>query len=77
MGLNVMYFFPIIHTAFFKKPEGSRSDAGGIKEASIFMLVPIAITATVSIIFFFYPNLFYIEDLVKTAIDCLGLGVHP
>ena len=75
--LDVMYFFPIIHTAFFKKPEGGGSNAGGIKEASIFMVVPIAITATVSIIFFFYPDLFHIETLVKTAIEGLGLGVHP
>ncbi len=41
------------------------------------MIVPIAITATVSIIFFFYPDLFHIETLVKTAIEGLGLGVHP
>ncbi len=37
------------------------------------MLVPIAITGTVSIIFFFYPDLFYISELVETAAG----GVHP
>jgi formate hydrogenlyase subunit 3/multisubunit Na+/H+ antiporter MnhD subunit len=72
--LDVMYFFPIIYTAFFEKSEGGGS--GSIKEAPLFMLVPIAITATVSIIFFFFPNMFYISELVETAVSSLG-GVHP
>lgn len=74
--LDVMYFFPIIYTAFF---EGSKSKGGGskkIKEAPVFMLLPIALTATVSIIFFFFPNMFYISELVETAVRSLG-GVHP
>ena len=72
--LDVMYFFPIIYTAFFKKSK----DGGDcrIQEAPIFMLIPIAITATVSIIFYFYPDLFYISDLVHTAISGL-MGGHP
>ncbi|RZN14102.1 MAG: monovalent cation/H+ antiporter subunit D family protein [Methanosarcinales archaeon] len=72
--LDVMYFFPIIYTAFFKKSK----DGGdcGIQEAPIFMLIPIAITAAVSIIFYFYPDLFYISDLVHTAISGL-MGGHP
>jgi len=75
--LDVMYFFPIIYTAFFEKSEGGGS--GSIKEAPLFMLVPIAITATVSIIFFFFPDMFYISELVETAVSSLGLegGVHP
>lgn len=72
--LDVMYFFPIIYTAFFEKSEDGGS--GSIKEAPIFMLVPIAITATVSIIFFFFPDMFYISELVETAVSSLG-GVHP
>ncbi len=72
--LDVMYFFPIIYTAFFEKSE----EGGGskIKDAPLFMLVPIAITATCSIIFFFYPDLFHISELVETAVQSLG-GVHP
>jgi len=72
--LDVMYFFPIIYTAFFAKSEGSSGSK--INEAPLFMLVPIAITATVSIIFFFYPDLFHISELVETAVSSLG-GVHP
>ena len=73
--LDVMYFFPIIYTAFFEKPEGS-SGKNKIKEAPLFMLVPITITAIVSIIFYFYPDMFYISELVETAIESLG-GAHP
>jgi multicomponent Na+:H+ antiporter subunit D len=47
--LDVVYFFPIIHTAFFKKPEGVGEE---IKEAPLFMLVPLSITAIFSVIFF-------------------------
>jgi len=72
--LDVMYFFPIIYTAFFKKPKDGEDRR--IKEAPIFMLIPIAITATVSIIFYFYPDLFYISDLVHTAVKGL-MEVHP
>jgi len=73
--LDVMYFFPIIYIAFFKKPEGGSK----LKEAPLFMLVPIVITATCSIIFYFYPDLFYMSDLVETAMTSLNIGggVHP
>ena len=73
--LDVMYFFPIIYIAFFKKPEGGSK----LKEAPLFMLVPIVLTATCSIIFYFYPDLFYMSDLVETAMTSLNIGggVHP
>lgn len=66
--LDILYFFPIIHTAF----RGRR--AGGVREAPLFMLVPIVITAAVSIAFFFNPHLFHIEELVLAAIHALGGG---
>ncbi|HID20379.1 MAG TPA: monovalent cation/H+ antiporter subunit D family protein, partial [Methanophagales archaeon] len=72
--LDVMYFFPIIYTAFFEKSKGSGGSK--IKEAPLFMLVPITITAIVSIIFYFYPDMFYISELVEAAVRSLG-GVHP
>ena len=51
--LDVVYFFPIIHTAFFKKPEGVAEEAEvKVKEAPLFMLVPLSITAIFSVIFF-------------------------
>ncbi|MGB2727089.1 MAG: monovalent cation/H+ antiporter subunit D family protein [Halobacteriota archaeon] len=51
--LDVVYFFPIIHTAFFKRPEGRAEEAEvKVKEAPLFMLVPLSITAIFSVIFF-------------------------
>lgn len=51
--LDVVYFFPIIHTAFFKRPEGRAEEAEvKVKEAPLFMLIPLSITAIFSVIFF-------------------------
>jgi formate hydrogenlyase subunit 3/multisubunit Na+/H+ antiporter MnhD subunit len=72
--LDVIYFFPIIYTAFFRElPEGGGSEEGEIKEAPIFMVVPLSITAIFSIIFFIHPNTMFVFDLVKTAVASLGL----
>jgi len=75
--LDIVYFFPIIYTAFFGKPEGWTE--GGkepkkvvIKEASIFMLIPLALTAIFSIIFCLFPDTFYILELAQTAVAGLG-----
>jgi formate hydrogenlyase subunit 3/multisubunit Na+/H+ antiporter MnhD subunit len=75
--LDVIYFFPIIYTAFFRElPEGERSGTGEveIKEAPIFVVVPLVITAIVSVIFFLHPNTMFIFDLVKTAVIDLGFS---
>jgi multicomponent Na+:H+ antiporter subunit D len=74
--LDVIYFFPIIHAAFFKKPPEDESIGGSynVKEAPRFMLVPLSITAAFSIIFFIYPNTFHIYDLMKIAIGQLFGG---
>jgi formate hydrogenlyase subunit 3/multisubunit Na+/H+ antiporter MnhD subunit len=64
--LDIMYFFPIIYTAF----KGEKS--GDVREAPLFMLIPIVITAIVSLLFFFNPHLFYIEELVSAAVNSLG-----
>src|SRR6056297_3342206 len=53
--LNAGYFFPIIHRAYFKKGEGLEKYG----EASPFMVVPIVITATLSVLFGLFPNLFF------------------
>ena len=53
--LNAAYFFPIIHRAFFRKPEGLE----GKGEASPFMVVPIVITAILSLVFGIFPDLFF------------------
>lgn len=43
--LNIGYFVPVIITAFFKKPEKELS----YKEAPLFMLIPLVITAIISL----------------------------
>jgi formate hydrogenlyase subunit 3/multisubunit Na+/H+ antiporter MnhD subunit len=48
--LDVVYFFPIIHTAFFKQPEGEAKEIE-VKEAPLFMLIPLSITAIFSVLF--------------------------
>ncbi|CAD6493691.1 MAG: F(420)H(2) dehydrogenase subunit L [Candidatus Argoarchaeum ethanivorans] len=81
--LDVVYFFPIIRTAFFEKPAetngGSSEEETRNKETEhplyLFMLLPLAITAIFSIIFCLFPNTFYIFDLVQMAIKDLFGGV--
>lgn len=53
--LNIGYFFPIIHRAYFKKGEKLE----GYGEASPFMVVPIVCTAILSVLFGLFPNLFF------------------
>lgn len=50
--LNAAYFFPIVHRAFFRKGEKLE----GKREASLFMVVPLSITALFSILFGIYPD---------------------
>jgi formate hydrogenlyase subunit 3/multisubunit Na+/H+ antiporter MnhD subunit len=64
--LDIVYFFPIIYTAFFDTPEGrDKLENPRIKEAPIFMLVPLALTAIFSIVFCLFPN-------AQTAVAGLG-----
>ena len=53
--LNIGYFFPIIHRAYFRKGE----DLEKYGEASPFMVIPIVITAALSLLFGIFPNLFF------------------
>lgn len=50
--LNVAYFFPIVHRAFWRPSEQYE----GMGEASPFMVVPLVITAALSILFCIWPN---------------------
>jgi len=76
--LDVVYFFPIIKTAFFEKPKES-IDPGNMgllgreaqKPLYLFMIIPLALTAIFSIIFCFFPGTFYILDLVEIAVGNL------
>jgi formate hydrogenlyase subunit 3/multisubunit Na+/H+ antiporter MnhD subunit len=73
--LDVIYFFPVIKTAFFESP-GIGTDGDQIiltnKEKGrpliFFMLLPLAITALFSIVFCFFPGTFYILDLAALAV---------
>jgi formate hydrogenlyase subunit 3/multisubunit Na+/H+ antiporter MnhD subunit len=73
--LDAIYFFPIIITAFFRRPGGTDEMEVGIKERErpiyLFMVIPLAITAIFSIIFFLFPHTFYILDLVELAVKTL------
>ena len=76
--LDVIYFFPIVKTAFFDEvPQAAAADGGRIRNMEmqsplyLFMIVPLAITAVFSIIFCFFPGTFYVLDLVEKAVDNL------
>jgi multicomponent Na+:H+ antiporter subunit D len=70
--LDVIYFFPIIRMAFFEDLpiNGITKQNFNLetkKSIYIFMVIPVCITASFSIVFCFFPNLFYILDLAKMA----------
>ncbi|MFH1242981.1 MAG: monovalent cation/H+ antiporter subunit D family protein [Pseudomonadota bacterium] len=58
--LNAAYFLPIVYQGFFGKanPGKDSSPRGGIGEAPFLAIAPLVITATGSILLFFYPGLF-------------------
>jgi formate hydrogenlyase subunit 3/multisubunit Na+/H+ antiporter MnhD subunit len=76
--LDVVYFFPVVKTAFFEKP-GKEAAVGGIdltnqekgRPLILFMVIPLAVTAGFSIFFFFFPGTFYILDLAELAVNNL------
>ena len=51
--LNAAYFLPIAYQAFFKEPA---ADLAEVKEAPPLCLFPLCITASLSVILFFYPK---------------------
>ena len=55
--LDVVYFFPIVYVAFFGNSGTSRSDLQGrrIKEAPLSMVIPLSMTALLSVLLAF-PN---------------------
>jgi formate hydrogenlyase subunit 3/multisubunit Na+/H+ antiporter MnhD subunit len=72
--LDVVYFFPIIHTAFFKDPEGVAGEPK-VKEAPMFVVIPLAITATFSIIFFLAFILRPV-DVLAPYVDMLSMHIY-
>jgi len=63
--LNAAYFLPIVYRAFFCTESESMFD-NGMKEAPLWCVVPLVITAFFSIALFFYPTVFL--NLAKLAI---------
>jgi multicomponent Na+:H+ antiporter subunit D len=66
--LNAFYFLPIVYQGFFGTPEAAADETPGIQEANLCCVVPLAVTAVVSIVLFFFPGMFV--DLIR-----LGLGI--
>jgi multicomponent Na+:H+ antiporter subunit D len=56
--LNAAYFLPIVYRAFFCTPEESMFE-GGMKEAPVWCVGPLVLTAAASIFLFFYPQPFF------------------
>jgi multicomponent Na+:H+ antiporter subunit D len=73
--LNVAYFFPIIYTMLIARPPDERP-LDGIREAPLFMLIPIILTVIASIAFFFSPAMPFL-DLSGIALAEINGGVLP
>ncbi len=76
--LDVVYFFPIVKTAFFDSPaDETAADGGKLRYLEmerplyLFMVVPLALTALFSVIFFFFPDAFHLLDLAEIAVQNL------
>jgi len=62
--LNAAYFFPVVYRGFFAAPKEPATV--GIKEAPLFCLIPLSVTAIGSIVLFFYPGIFL--ELIHKAL---------
>ncbi|MBW1782737.1 MAG: monovalent cation/H+ antiporter subunit D family protein [Deltaproteobacteria bacterium] len=56
--LNAAYFMPVVYRAFFSSPQESLFE-DKVREAPLFCLVPLLMTALISLILFFYPQPFF------------------
>ena len=54
---NPPYLMPLVVRGFFLAPEGN--DEGGVKEAPMFCLVPLCLTAFGCLVMFFYADQLY------------------
>lgn len=71
--LNVAYFFPIIYVAFFKKPKKELK----FGEAPLFILLPLTLTAIISIVIGIWPDAPYLFFKMAEVIreNVLGGGI--
>jgi len=64
--LNAFYFLPIVYKGFFGKSEDEQTTPVKIQEANLCLLIPLIITAIISIVLFFYPTVFV--NLIKIGL---------
>jgi multicomponent Na+:H+ antiporter subunit D len=69
--LNAAYFLPIVYQGFFSEPDRSENphEGEGIREAPVLAVVPPVVTASASIVLFFYPQPFF--RLSRMAVEAL------
>jgi formate hydrogenlyase subunit 3/multisubunit Na+/H+ antiporter MnhD subunit len=72
--LDLVYFFPIVRTAFFDRLTEAKGKETG-RPLYLFMVIPLAITGIFSIIFCLFPNTFHIFDLAQMAVKNLFGGM--
>ncbi|MDO9125061.1 MAG: proton-conducting transporter membrane subunit, partial [Deltaproteobacteria bacterium] len=72
--LDIAYFAPIIYRSFFKKPP--EQTHFGLSEASLWMVIPIAVCATISIILGIFPNGFFHFFEIATLAAKSVLGIN-
>lgn len=59
--LNVAYFAPVVYQGFFGQPaEGDHGRGTGLAEAPLAMVIPLTITAVVSVVIGIFPGFFQI-----------------
>jgi multicomponent Na+:H+ antiporter subunit D len=56
--LNAAYFMPVVYRAFFCSPEESAFEKG-VQEAPLFCVIPLVITAAISILLLIFPQPFF------------------
>jgi multicomponent Na+:H+ antiporter subunit D len=56
--LNTAYFAPVVYQAFFGTPPAGAEVEGGVREAPLALLVPLMITAALSVAAGLYPEFF-------------------
>ena len=69
--LNAAYFLPVVYRAFFCTPEESMFE-DKVQEAPLWCVVPLVVTAIISVGLFFFPQPFY--NLARLAIQGLSGG---
>jgi multicomponent Na+:H+ antiporter subunit D len=76
--LNACYFFPFVFRAFFCTDEESQYEAK-VQEAPLLCVVPLVVTATISVVMFFFPDVFFnlAEAAATTAKPVTVFGGSP